>query len=77
MAISSIRRLAAPWSVTTPEESERGKVRLVDPGSVINVMQVATIDSDDLIELVRTLPAATCDEVDAGLRLVLARCDGY
>ena len=69
---SSARPLAAPWSVTTPEELERGKVRLVDPDSVINVTQVATIDRDDLIELVRTLPGATCDEVDAGLRLVLA-----
>lgn len=40
--------------------------------SVVNVSQLITLDRSILSTKVRTLPGATMDKIDAGLRLVLA-----
>ena len=40
--------------------------------SVVNVTQMATVDKENLLERIGSLPSAQIEEVDAGLRLVLA-----
>jgi mRNA interferase MazF len=40
--------------------------------SVVNVTQVVTVDKENLLERIGTLPSAVIEEVEAGLRLVLA-----
>ena len=40
--------------------------------SVVNVTQMATVDKENLLEHIGSLPSALIEEVDAGLRLVLA-----
>ena len=40
--------------------------------SVVNVTQMATVDKENLLERIGSLPSALIEEVDAGLRLVLA-----
>ncbi|MEO5566144.1 MAG: type II toxin-antitoxin system PemK/MazF family toxin [Luteimonas sp.] len=40
--------------------------------SVVNVSQLVTLDRDVLVEKVKLLPGATLDQIDDGIRLVLA-----
>jgi mRNA interferase MazF len=66
-ALTSHQRLAAapgntllPWRVTRLPRS-----------TVVNASQIATVNKDDLVERVGTLPAAWMNKVEVGLRWFL------
>ena len=64
---SNLRLAGAPGNVLCRKRQTK-----LSKDSVINVSQVATIDKTLLTECVSSLPSATVDQVESGLRLVLA-----
>ncbi len=64
---SNMRRAAQPGNVAIPSD-----VSGLDRASVANVTQVATVDIGDLAERVGALPAWVVEQIDDGLRRVLA-----
>lgn len=65
--LTSNRALAAAPGNTLLSKKVTGLSR----DSVANASQIATVDKDDLIEQVGTVPARTMAEVDRGLRWFL------
>jgi mRNA interferase MazF len=65
--ISNLRLAAMPGNVSLPNVLSG-----LPYDSVANVSQVATVDRDDLVERVGSLPEALRHQIDEGLRLVLA-----
>jgi mRNA interferase MazF len=64
---SNVRLAEAPGNVLL-KRRETGLAR----DSVANVSQVITLDKESLIGRVKSLPSNRLDDVDSGLRLVLA-----
>ncbi len=67
VALTTNMRLAAmPGNVALP-----AVVTGLPEDSVANVTQVATLDREDLTDLIGTMPAPLLEQVDRGLALVL------
>lgn len=67
-AVTSSERLAAaPGNVSLP-----GRGTGLRAGSVVNVSQLVTLNKAVLTEKIGRVPPASLEELDAGLRLVLA-----
>jgi len=68
VAVTSNTRLSVlPGNVFLPSASTG-----LDQDSVANVTQVATLDRDDLLRRIGSVPYHLLDEIDRGLRRVLA-----
>ena len=64
---SNLRLARAPGNVLCRKSQAK-----LPKDSVINVSQVATIDKTLLTERISSLPSTLVDQVESGLRLVLA-----